>query len=88
MVCDAETFYCWNAIPYLGAGSVPADIQVNQGEYFTHLLLQDLNVYGRVVCLDNWFTSLHLCETLREKGIYFVGTVKAKPDLPVQVNNM
>ena len=88
MVNDAKSQYALNAIPYLGKRSVqelnrPADI--NQGEYYTMELLADLREAGRVVVCDNWFTSLHLAQTLRSHNMHLVGTIRMnKPYLPTK----
>ena len=85
MVCDADTHYCLNAFPYLGRGSatnLPAG--VNQGHHFTMQLLEHLQVAGRTVCLDNWFTSINLAKELQEKSMHLVGTLREKPQLPTK----
>ncbi|CAL4241661.1 unnamed protein product, partial [Meganyctiphanes norvegica] len=85
MVCDADTLYCLHAIPYLGKGSVEnLPRGVNQGEFITMKLLEDLLDPGRVVCLDNWFTSLSLAKSLLAKNMHLVGTIRPKPYLPTQ----
>ena len=83
MVCDADSYYCINAIPYLGKDSSPELRDgVNQGEYFTMQLLQPMLEAGRTVCLDNWFTSLHLAKTLQAQRMHLVGTIRQKAYLP------
>lgn len=86
MVCDSDSQYCLNAIPYCGIGSVPHQYQnMLQGEYFTmELLRPNLIQPGRVVCADNWFTSLSLARSLLQKGMHLVGTILKKPQLPCQ----
>ena len=86
MVCDSDSQYCLNAIPYCGIGTVPHQYQnLLQGEYFTmELLRPNLIQNGRVVCADNWFTSLSLARTLQQKGMHLVGTILKKPQLPCQ----
>ena len=79
MINDASSQYCINAIPYLGKGSTPplAD-GVNQGEYFTMKLIRDCNLLadGRVIVMDNWFTSTHLVQTLKSYNMHVVGTIR------------
>ena len=84
MVNDTATGYCLNAIPYLGKRlSVPLPPGVNQGEYYTMKLLEEhLIEPGRAVCLDNWFTSFGLANTLLSHGMHLVGTCRSKPQLP------
>ena len=86
MVCDSDSQYCMNAIPYIGIGTVPLAYQhLLQGEYFTMELLQpQLLMPGRVVCADNWFTSLSLARSLQREGMHLVGTILKKPQLPCQ----
>ena len=79
MVNDAKSQYALNAIPYLGKNSTqetsrPSD--VNQGEFYTMELIQDLLQVGRAVVCDNWFTSLHLAQTLRSHEMHLVGTIR------------
>ena len=79
MVNDAKSQYCYNAIPYLGKNSYqerekPAD--VNQGEFYTMQLLNDLLIAGRTVVLDNWFTSLPLTRKLQRYDMHLVGTIR------------
>ena len=47
-------------------------------------LLEELIDQGRVVCLDNWFTSLPLAMRLLAKKMHLVGTIRPKPYLPTQ----
>ena len=85
MVCDAQSHYCINAFPYLGAGGhtdIPAGML--QGTHFTLKLLEPIqSVGGRVVCLDSWFTSMALVQHLKEKSLGIVGTVRPKPNMPL-----
>ena len=86
MVCDSDSQYCLNAIPYIGIGSVPPAYQhLLQGEYFTmELLRPHLLQPGRVVCADNWFTSYQLARSLQRESMHLVGTILKKPQLPCQ----
>ena len=87
MVNDSKSQYCLFAIPYLGKGSAPNPLPpgVNQGEHFTMKLLAELLQKGRAVVLDNWFTSMHLAETLQSHNMHLVGTIRMnKPDLPTK----
>ena len=65
-VNDSRSQYALNMIPYLGKNSVQEQQRlqdVNQGEYYTMALLENLRAAGRVVVCDNWFTFLHLAQT-------------------------
>ena len=83
---DSKSQYALNLIPYLGKNSAQEqerDEDVNQGEYYSMQLLENLKTAGRVVVLDNWFTSLHLAQTLRRHNMHLVGTIRmTKPYLP------
>ena len=59
---------------------------MNQGEYYTMQLLEDIIRAGRVVVCDNWFTSLSLAKNLRSHNMHLVGTIRCnKPYLPSKV---
>ena len=55
---------------------------VDQGEYFTMKLPEQIDLHDRVVCADSWFTSLHLIKSIKDRGGHFVGTIAEKPYLP------
>ena len=83
MACDADSLYCLNAIPYLGKGSVPPlNPSVNQGQWITTKLVEPFRADGRVICCDNWFTSLNLAKKLLADKMHLVGTIRPKPYLP------
>ena len=83
MLCDAETHFMCNALPYLGKGSVqlPRNIKTH-GEFYLTELVKPYPDPGRTVTSDNWFTTLKGATHLTEKGLHFVGTIKDKPYLP------
>ena len=85
MVCDAQTHYCINGLPYLGAGGhTDKPDGMLYGTHFTLKLVEPIpNVAGRVVCCDNWFTSLGLVQKLQLKGLGCVGTIRKKPTMPL-----
>ena len=62
MVCDADTYYCLNVMPYLGKGTTVLARAVKQGEYV-------------VVLGSLWFTSLPLAKALLNQGMYMVDTM-------------
>ena len=82
MACDADTYYCLNAIPYLGKGTADLPKGVGLGDYFTQELVLPFRRAGLTVTCDNWFTSLPLARALLEQGMYLVGTIRPKPYLP------
>ena len=82
MMCDAESHFLCNAIPYLGKGTVDLSTYKTHGEYYIMELTAPFPRHGRVVTTDNWFSSLQATVALRKKGLDFVGTIKDKPYLP------
>lgn len=85
MMCDADSHYMCNAIPYLGKGTVQLSKGQTLGEVFTVELTKGYGRRGRVVTTDNWFTSLPLALALRRNDLELVGTIKKKPYLPKEV---
>ena len=45
-------------------------------------LLRAVDINNRVICCDNWFTSLPLAKDIIAKGGHLVGTICEKPYLP------
>lgn len=93
MLNDANTYYCINAIPFLGAESVQTRniTAPTQGEHYVMELMRaimyDENyslVPGRTVVCDNWFTTMGLAKKLLEKQHHLVGTIRPKPYLPTK----
>ena len=82
MLCDAGTHFLCNAIPYLGKGTVDLSRYSSHGEFYINELTDPFPRHGRVVTTDNWFSSLPGAESLKRKGLDFVGTIKEKPYLP------
>ena len=78
MVGDADTYYCLNAMPYLGKGTTVLDRAVSLGEYVTMELVSPFRRAGVTVTCDNWFTSLPLAKALLNQGMYMVGTIRPK----------
>ena len=83
MACDADALYCLNAIPYVGKdGPHKESPTMLQGQFYTMKLIEPFREAGRVVCCDNWFTSLPLAKALSSDGMHKVGTIRDKPYLP------
>ena len=84
ILADAESHYCFNAIPYLGKeGDTPA---VNLGATVVTKLVEPIcNTHWNVTC-DRFFTSGALFEDLHKDNLSAVGTVKAnRKNLPVKL---
>ena len=86
MVCDSASHYCLNAFPYLGQDGHPdKPAGILYGNYFTMKLLEPLqHIDNRIICTDNWFTSLGLVQALDDKNCGLVGTIKPKPTFPLE----
>lgn len=86
MLCDSETHFMCNAIPYLGKGAVtlPRDIKTYK-EYYMTELTQPFQRQGRSVTADDRFSTLSGALKLRERGLEFVGAIKPEPSLPKAV---
>lgn len=86
MLCDADTHFMCNALPYLGKGSLelPRGISTH-GEYYILELTKPFPQQGRTVTTDNWFSTLEGAMSLSARGMEFVGTIKSKPYLPISI---
>ena len=84
MLCDADSAYMCNALPYCGK-STGAPKNVSLGEFFTLELALPFKTQGRVITTDNWFTSLPLARALRNHGMHLVGTIRPKPYMPLEL---
>ena len=88
MMCDAESHFLCNAIPYLGKGTVDESKYKCHGEFYIMELTEPYTRHGRVVTTDNWFSTMGGALSLRRRGLDFVGTIKEKPYLPKVLNEM
>ena len=52
------------------------------GHWYTMRMVQNIDLRNRVLCVDNWFTSLPLVIDIQAKGGHLVGTISEKPYLP------
>lgn len=82
LATDVRSKYLLNGFPYLGKNeNRPIDETV--GEHAVRRLAEPFHNTGRNITTDNFFTSLKLAKTLRNKGLSIVGTVKrAKKEVP------
>ena len=88
MMCDADTHFLCNAIPYLGRGTVDTSRYNSHGEFYIMELTAPYPRHGRVVTTGNWFSTLKGAEALQKNGLDFIGTIKDKPYLPKILNTM
>ena len=57
--------------------SSPDDLnRINVGENVVKMLVEPYYKSKRIVCADNFFSSIHLAESLRENGLFYVGTLR------------
>ena len=84
ILAEAESHYCFKAIPYLGKeGDTPA---VNLGMTVVTKLVEPIRSTHRNVTCDRFFTSVDLFEDLHKDNLSAVGTVKAnRKDLSVKL---
>ena len=82
-LCDASLLYAFNAKIYVGRqqGSAP---EKNLGHNVVVNLTTPLQVSGRNVSMDNFFTSVPVARTLLQHQLIVVGTMrKCKREIPV-----
>lgn len=81
-LCDASSWYPFNGQVYLGReGHESRD--VGQGKRVVIDLCRPIANSGRNICGDNFFSSLELCNELRQIKLSYVGTLrKNKPEIP------
>lgn len=81
-ICDSATGYVLKMTVYLGK-EAGADRAVGLGQSTVMDLVNGLNLAGRTLIADNFFSSLSLAKLLCQKKIEFVGTMrKNKKELP------
>ncbi|XP_039954166.1 piggyBac transposable element-derived protein 4-like [Bactrocera tryoni] len=78
-ICDAKTYYMFDAIPYIGKRTE----QKTAADYVKKLV-QTIKGSGRNVTYDNWFASIPLAdELLKDYSLTTIGTLrKNKPEIP------
>lgn len=82
LLVDVETKYLCNGFPYLGKYD-PNSQHKPFGEFVVHSLMKPLYFLGYGVTTDNFFTSVNLCNELKEKHTSLVGTINTnRRDLP------
>jgi len=87
LICDSESKYMLNAMPYLGKGDATPRDGVNLGHYYTRELTRPYHGTNRNVTTDNWFTSVPLTsDLLTNCGMTLVGTLRAtKKEIPAEM---
>lgn len=79
---DAESYYVFNAFPYIGR-QPDQQRQKHIGASVVLELLKPLYGSNRNVTMDNFFTSVQLAKELQTKNLTLIGTLrKNKPEIP------
>jgi hypothetical protein len=88
VLCDTETKFVLNSIPYLGRDEFrPSNTQL--GEHVVMELTKPYYKGGYNVTCDNFFTSAKVAEALRKQRCSLVGTVrKNRMELPKSLQEM
>lgn len=78
-ICDAKTYYMFDAIPYIGKGTEAK----TAADYVTKLA-ESIKGSGRNITFDNWFTSVPLADLLlKDYNLTCIGTLrKNKREIP------
>lgn len=79
-LCDSETSYCLNQDIYLGKEE---DVNVREKNLSSKVVTNlvdtlNINLKGRNVTTDRYFTSLHLAQELLKRDLTCVGTIEKK----------
>lgn len=86
-VCDSKTGYCYNFKIYTGKdNTVRPNQNFSVSEQVVLDLCSDLLEEGRVIFMDNWYSSPNLFRELLRKNTYAVGTVRSsRKNIPVDL---
>lgn len=81
LVCDAKTFYVYNAYIYYGKNSDGVGLSDEERKLAIPTqsvlrLCKDFENTHRNITADNWFSSVELMEKLLERGLTYIGTLK------------
>lgn len=81
VVCDAETFYAYNAYIYHGKDSDGLGLTETERKLAIPTqsvlrLCKDFEKTNRNITADNWFSSIELMEQLKDRGLTYLGTLK------------
>ncbi|XP_065658117.1 piggyBac transposable element-derived protein 4-like [Hydra vulgaris] len=83
-----KTGYVWNQIIYLGAGTETSQQYKYQATDVVMSLSEELLDVGPCIYLDNWYTSLEICDYLVQRKTDVVGTLRSyRKYLPKDVIN-
>lgn len=76
-LCDVKTAYTFNMEIYVGLQREGRYRVSNRPEDIVLRLVEPLGTCRpRLICTDNWYTSLSLAENLLRRDLYFLGTVR------------
>ncbi|XP_067947266.1 piggyBac transposable element-derived protein 4-like [Watersipora subatra] len=73
-LCDAKTGYCFRTLYH--ASGMPTSVH-GQPYKVCETLMSGLFERNHHLVVDNYYTSVPLCEEMLKKGVYVIGTVQA-----------
>jgi hypothetical protein len=76
LASDVESKYILNGFPYLGKDE-NRNKDISLSKYVVMKLVEPFTMNGRTVTTDNFFTSIPLALSLKEKHTSLVGTIRA-----------
>lgn len=83
LICDTKTSYVLRAEPYTGSDE---QRELPLGEHVVMKLMQPYFQTGLNVTTDNFFTSLRVAQSLLQKDITIVGTLRSnRREIPVEM---
>ena len=87
--CEASTGYTWNIILYSGADTLgidPNGIEEYHAIKVVLYLSDGIFDNGHCVYIDNWYTSIEICDILNKRSTDVVGTIRRdRKGLPTDV---
>ena len=88
VLCECDTKYMLNIIPYLGKNELRPQ-NTSLANYVMHTLLQPYFKCGYNVTADNYFISSDIALSLLKERVSVVGTIrKNKRELPTNLPNI
>lgn len=81
MLNDAITHYMYNAIPHVGTVKTLPEESVPT--FYVRKLAEPIYDSRRTITCDSWFTSVPLFDSMKEKNLTMIGTIrKNEPHIP------
>ena len=90
VLCEASTGYIWNITLYSGADTLGIDPNGIEEYHATKVVLylsDGIFDNGHCVYIDNWYTSIEICDILNKRSTDVVGTIRRdRKGLPTDVS--